>query len=68
MKLAYPNTRTVEQTDDYHGTLVPDPYRWLEEVDRCYEGRPATELGREEWEYFESRGERRTRRYSARGA
>ena len=29
---------------------------------------PATELGREEWEYFESRGEKRTRRYSARGA
>src|SRR3954447_7163867 len=29
---------------------------------------PATELGREEWEYFESRGERRTGRYSSRGA
>src|SRR5919206_411921 len=28
---------------------------------------PATELGREEWEYFESRGERRERRYSSRG-
>src|SRR3954462_4290821 len=27
---------------------------------------PATELGREEWEYFESRGERRTGRYSSR--
>jgi len=26
----------------------------------------ATELGREEWAYFESRGERRTRRYAAR--
>src|SRR5215217_8709781 len=33
MKITYPNTRTVEQTDDYHGTLVRDPYRWLEDVD-----------------------------------
>jgi predicted unusual protein kinase regulating ubiquinone biosynthesis (AarF/ABC1/UbiB family) len=29
---------------------------------------PTTELGREEWAYFESRGEKRTRRYSSRGA
>ena len=29
---------------------------------------PATELGREEWAYFESRGERRTRKFSARRA
>ncbi|MEM6501353.1 MAG: prolyl oligopeptidase family serine peptidase [Cyanobacteria bacterium P01_C01_bin.89] len=28
--LTYPATRTVEQTDDYHGTSVADPYRWLE--------------------------------------
>ena len=27
---SYPPTRTVEQIDDYHGTKVPDPYRWLE--------------------------------------
>ena len=31
--LAYPPARTVDQTDDYHGTRVADPYRWLEEVD-----------------------------------
>ncbi len=30
-KLVYPTTRRVEQIDDYHGTLVPDPYRWLED-------------------------------------
>jgi hypothetical protein len=29
---------------------------------------PATELGHEEWAYFESKGERRTRKFAARGA
>src|SRR5688500_10430064 len=33
VRLIYPNTRTVEQTDNYHGTLVSDPYRWLEDGD-----------------------------------
>jgi prolyl oligopeptidase len=28
--LTYPNTKRVEQIDDYHGTKVADPYRWLE--------------------------------------
>jgi hypothetical protein len=27
---------------------------------------PATELGEEEWAYFEARGEKRTRKFSAR--
>lgn len=26
----YPETKKVAQTDDYHGTKVADPYRWLE--------------------------------------
>ena len=33
MKLTYPSTQTIDQTDNYHGTLVSDPYRWLEDVD-----------------------------------
>ena len=32
-RIEYPKTRTVEQTDDYHGTKVADPYRWLENPD-----------------------------------
>jgi prolyl oligopeptidase len=30
-KLAYPVTRKVDQVDDYFGTKVADPYRWLED-------------------------------------
>jgi len=32
-KLQYPESATVDNVDDYHGTLVADPYRWLEDVD-----------------------------------
>lgn len=30
-KIEYPQTKRVEQTDDYHGTKVADPFRWLED-------------------------------------
>src|SRR5246127_3589514 len=33
LELAYPAARKVEQTDDYFGTTVSDPYRWMEDVD-----------------------------------
>lgn len=29
--LEYPQTRHGDHTDDYHGTKVADPYRWLEQ-------------------------------------
>ena len=31
--LNYPVARKVEQMDDYFGTAVSDPYRWMEDVD-----------------------------------
>jgi prolyl oligopeptidase len=31
LPLRYPNSHSVEQVDDYHGTQVTDPYRWLED-------------------------------------
>ena len=32
-RLTYPATKKVDQVDDYFGTKVPDPYRWLENND-----------------------------------
>ncbi len=44
-RLTYPPAPTVDQVDDYHGTKVKDPYRWLEEytpqTERWIEGQIA---------------------------
>ena len=32
-RLSYPEAKRVEQVDDYFGTKVADPYRWLEQLD-----------------------------------
>ena len=29
--ISYPETKKVDQVDDYHGISVEDPYRWLED-------------------------------------
>ncbi|NNE97448.1 MAG: S9 family peptidase, partial [Pyrinomonadaceae bacterium] len=31
--LNYPKAKKVDQVDNYHGTTVADPYRWLEDLD-----------------------------------
>jgi prolyl oligopeptidase len=32
-KYEYPKPKKVDQTDNYHGTVVSDPYRWMETTD-----------------------------------
>jgi prolyl oligopeptidase len=32
-KLSYPVAKKADQVDDYHGTKIADPYRWMEDLD-----------------------------------
>jgi hypothetical protein len=40
--LSYPPARAGEHVDDYHGTKVADPYRWMEATAACSSGRCST--------------------------
>ncbi len=59
---AYPETKTLEHTDTYHGVEVADPYRWLEN-DVREDGDVADWVGRQNdvtFRYLESIPERQT--------
>jgi prolyl oligopeptidase len=32
-QITYPTSKTIDHRDTYHGNVVADPYRWLEDVD-----------------------------------
>ncbi len=32
-KITFPSSKRDDTVDNYHGTMVPDPYRWLEDAD-----------------------------------
>jgi len=32
-QITYPETKRIDHRDNYHGTVVADPYRWLEDAD-----------------------------------
>ena len=48
-RLSYPAPRHADVVDDYHGTKVADPFRWMEELDA-----PETRA----WIDADARGER----------
>jgi len=58
--LEYPDSRTVDHVDLYHGEKVPDPYRWLEDPDTV-ESRAWIEAQNEFTQQYLSRIEERPR-------
>lgn len=56
--LAYPRTPRGDVHDDYHGTRIEDPYRWLEDLDSNATGewvKEQTEFSRSVFEHLPSR-------------
>jgi prolyl oligopeptidase len=57
-RIQYPETRKVEQVEDYFGTKVPDPYRWLEDLDAVDTARWVEAQNKITFSYLESIPER----------
>jgi prolyl oligopeptidase len=51
--LQYPTTRKVDHVDSYHGTTVPDPYRWLEDDNSAETARWVEAQNRVTFRYLE---------------
>ncbi len=56
--LAYPSAPRGTQVDDYHGVRVPDPYRWLEDIDSAQTRDWVTAEGALSREFLDSIGGR----------
>ena len=52
--LSYPTPRQSDQSDDYHGTVVKDPYRWLEDDHSAETAAWVTEENKVTFAYLES--------------
>ena len=52
-KLQYPMTRKVDHVDDYHGTKVPAPYRWLEDDNSAETAKWVEEQNKVTFSYLE---------------
>jgi prolyl oligopeptidase len=52
--LSYPRAPRGSQIDDYHGTKVPDPYRWLEDIDSAQTGAWVAAEGRLSREFLDA--------------
>lgn len=52
--LVYPKSKVVEQIDDYHGTKIDDPFRWLEDVDAADTKAWVSEQNKLTFDYLES--------------
>ncbi len=52
--LLYPKSKVVDQIDDYHGTKINDPFRWLEDVDSEETKNWVVEQNKLTFDYLES--------------